>query len=150
MKLKSSAFSPNGKIPSVYSCQGKDINPPLEIEDVPKDAKSLVLIMDDPDVPQNVRKDGMWVHWVVFNIDPSLKKIEENSKPFGTQGKNTGGKLGYMGPCPPDREHRYYFKLYALDSKLNLPEGTTKENVLKAMENHLIVETHLIGLYEQK
>lgn len=147
MKLRSSAFSPNGKIPRIYSCQGKSINPPLEISEVPKEAKSLVLIMDDPDVPEKVRKDKMFVHWVVYNIDPILKKIEENAKPFGILGKNTAGDLGYTGPCPPDREHRYFFKLYALDTLLSLQEGATKEEVLKAMEGHILQETSLMGTY---
>lgn len=147
MKLSSPAFDHEGSIPRKYSCQGEDINPPLEITGVPKEAKTLALIMDDPDVPEWVRKDRMWVHWVVYNINPSLKKIEENAKPFGTLGKNTAGQKQYMGPCPPDREHRYFFKLYALDTMLELREGATKEELLKAMEGHIIGESQVMGRY---
>lgn len=147
MKLKSSAFDHHGNIPRKYTCQGNDINPPLEIIDVPSNAQSLVLIMDDPDVPKDRRKDGMWVHWVVFNIDPKTTKIPENTPHFAKFGKNTEGKNAYQGPCPPDREHRYFFKLYALDSLLDLPEGSSKEEVLDAMRGHILQEAELMGLY---
>lgn len=147
MKLTSSAFTNGGKIPSVYTCDGKNINPPLSLSDVPAQAKSLVLIMDDPDVPVSVRKDRMWVHWVVYDMPTTVKTIPENSTPPGTPGKNTGGKLGYDGPCPPDREHRYFFKLYALDTLLKLPSGATKEQVEKAMAGHILASTELMGRY---
>jgi Raf kinase inhibitor-like YbhB/YbcL family protein len=150
MKLKSSAFENNGKIPGKYTCDSENINPPLEISDIPENTKSLVLIMDDPDVPKTIRQDGMWVHWVVFNIPPSIKKINENSQPEGTKGAGTSGKLNYSGPCPPDREHRYFFKLYALDTKLNLKEGSAKEQVEKAMKSHVLTEAVLIGKYERE
>lgn len=149
MKLTSPAFQQKGKIPRLYTCQGENISPPLEIMQVPPQAKSLVLIMDDPDVPRTLRKDGMFVHWVVYNIVPTTIKIEENADPFGTIGKNTTGELGYMGPCPPDREHRYFFKLYAIDKMLSLPPGATKEEVLKEIEGHIIAQTELMGLYEK-
>ena len=150
MKLKSSAFDHEGSIPRKYTCQGKDIIPPLEISDVAKEAKSLALIFDDPDVPEWVRKDRMWVHWVVYNIEPTKTKIEENAQPFGVLGKNSSGEKRYMGPCPPDREHRYFFKLYALDAKLDLGEGATKEELLQAMEGHILEETQLMGRYVKK
>lgn len=149
MKIISKAFENNFLIPAKYTCNGENINPPLEFVDVPEEAKSLVLIMDDPDVPAQVREDQMWVHWVKFNIPPFTKIIEENSEPEGVAGVGTSNNLKYHGPCPPDRQHRYFFKLYALDTKLNLPEGTTKIEVEKAMTNHIIAQAELIGFYEQ-
>lgn len=149
MKLISQAFEYEGKIPSKYSCDGENVNPPLTISEVPAQAQSLVLIMDDPDVPQSVREDGMWDHWVVFNIPPDTKDIPENQEPRGTAGLGTNGKTGYFGPCPPDREHRYFFKLYALDSKLDLPEGTDKLTVEKEMQGHVIDQAVLMGRYER-
>lgn len=149
MKLTSSAFQDGGVIPSVYTCEGKGINPPLEISAVPKEAKSLVLIMDDPDVPAFVRPDQMYDHWVVFNIPPTTHKIAENSHPPGISGKNTSGKNGYIGPCPPDREHRYFFKLYALEKMLDLHAGATKKEVEKAMQGAILAQCQLMGRYEK-
>lgn len=149
MKIASSAFKHGGKIPSQYTCDGKNINPPLLISEVPEKAKALALIMDDPDVPEYVRKDRMWVHWVVFNMPPQTSSIGENATPKGTAGKGTSGKLKYEGPCPPDREHRYFFKLYALDIVLTLKEGATKEDLEKAMSGHIIAQAELIGKYER-
>jgi Raf kinase inhibitor-like YbhB/YbcL family protein len=150
MKLTSSAFSEGGKIPSVYTCEGKGINPPLDIADVPAEAKSLVLIMDDPDVPASVRADRMYDHWVVFNIPSETRHIKEHATPPGVQGRNTSGKNVYIGPCPPDREHRYFFKLYALNKLLSLKEGSSKKEVEEAMRGHILKETHLMGRYEKK
>jgi Raf kinase inhibitor-like YbhB/YbcL family protein len=150
MKLSSEAFKPNGKIPTKYTCQGLDINPPLDITDVPENTQSLALIMDDPDVPERIRKDRMWVHWVAFNIDPKTRNIKEGIPSLGIIGKNTGGMNRYMGPCPPDREHRYFFKLYALDRKLDLHEGATKEELLKTMEGHILAQCELIGRFEKE
>ena len=147
MQLKSPAFEHEGSIPSLYTCQGEDINPPLEISGVPDEAVSLVLIMDDPDVPRTLRADGMFDHWVVFNIDPKLKKIEQKAFPFGIVGKNTAGTNRYFGPCPPDREHRYFFKLYALDKKLDLETGATKAEVESALEGHVLVQAELMGRF---
>ncbi len=147
MQIISPAFVHEQVIPRKYSCQGEDINPPLEIKGIPEGTESLALIFDDPDVPEWVRKDRMWVHWVVYNIDPKTSKIEENSPPFGMAGKNSSGQEGYMGPCPPDREHRYFFKLYALDTRLELSAGATKEELLRAMEGHLLGESQLMGRY---
>lgn len=149
MKLESSAFSHEGRIPSVYTCDGKDINPPLTISDVPERAQSLVLIMDDPDVPRTIRPDGMWDHWVVFNIPSSAKAVKEGEEPGGISGVTTGGTLGYHGPCPPDREHRYFFRIYALDTTLDLPSGATKQQVLKSIEGHVLAEAELMGRYER-
>ncbi len=149
MKLFSEAFKQNGKIPFKYTCQGLDINPPLEISDVPTEAKSLALIVDDPDVPERIRKDRLWVHWVAFNIDPKTRSIEEGIETLGTFGRNTDGKNVYMGPCPPDKEHRYFFKLYALDSMLKLNEGISKEELLVGMSGHILAQCELIGRYEK-
>jgi Raf kinase inhibitor-like YbhB/YbcL family protein len=150
MKLISKAFQNEGKIPVKYTCDGENINPPLSISDVPKEAKSLVLIMDDPDVPTNLREDGMWDHWIVFNMPVDVQEISEGSEPSGTPGKGTNGETGYYGPCPPDREHRYFFKIYALDSKLDLEKGVDKPTVEKAMKDHIIEKDVLMGRYERK
>lgn len=147
MKITSSAFTPGGRIPSKYTCDGENINPPLHISDLPKGTKSLALIVDDPDVPVSVRKDRMWVHWVHFNIPAKETTIDEDSTPDGVSGRNTGGELGYEGPCPPDREHRYFFKVYALDTQLTLPQGATKEQLEKAMTGHLLASAELMGRY---
>ena len=149
MKIISKAFENNSLIPAKYTCNGENVNPPLEFVDVPVEAKSLVLIMDDPDVPSQVREDRMWVHWLKFNMPAETKFIEEDSEPEGVAGVGTSNNLKYHGPCPPDKQHRYFFKLYALDAKLNLPEGATKTEVEKAMANHIIAQAELIGLYEQ-
>lgn len=147
MKLTSPAFTHDGKIPSRHTCDGEDVSPKLLISDVPN-AKSLALIMDDPDVPRHLRADGMWDHWVRFNIPVMTREIASGSEP-GVAGKGTGGNLGYKGPCPPDREHRYYFKLYALDVVLQLPEGSTKKQVEDAMKGHVVAKTVLMGRYER-
>lgn len=149
MKMTSPAFLQGGKIPAKFTCEGDNINPELHFEGVPDGAKSLVLIMDDPDVPAFVRKEQMWDHWVVFNIPPKMTKIEESASPFGTPGRNTEGGLDYQGPCPPDREHRYFFKLYAIDRELVLPKGATKIEVEKAMQGHILAEAVLMGRYEK-
>lgn len=144
LKLTSSAFEHNGKIPSKYTCDGEGINPAFEISGVDENAKSLVLIMDDPDAPS-----GVWDHWVKFNIATSTTEIKKASEPKGTSGVGTGGNKDYFGPCPPDREHRYFFKLFALDIELELEEGATKKQVEKAMEGHILQQAELIGLYER-
>lgn len=149
MKLKSSVFKEGGIIPSKYTCEGENISPPLTISDVPREAKSLVLIMDDPDVPATVREDRMWDHWVLFNIPPNTLHFEENSTPPCIAGKTTFGNNRYGGPCPPDREHRYFFKLYALDRMLDLKTGATKKEVEKAMEKHILDKCQLMGKYEK-
>lgn len=149
MKITSTAFLEGEKIPSKFTCEGLNINPELHIEAVPAGAKALVLILDDPDVPEFVRKDRMYDHWVVFNIPPTTTHIPENSQPSGIAGKNTSGGLSYIGPCPPDREHRYFFKLYALDQELNLPKGASKTEVEAAMEGHIVSQAQVMGRYEK-
>lgn len=151
MKLESSAFKHEGAIPSKYTCDGENISPPLKISDATEGAKSLVLIMDDPDVPKSIRPDGMWDHWLVWNIPPETTEILEGQEPQGTIGKNTGGKFGYQGPCPPDREHRYFFKLYALGTTLDLsPATTTKKDLEAAMEGHILDQAELMGRYNRQ
>lgn len=150
MQLYSPAFQNGEVIPAKYTCDGPNISPPLSIKDVPAAAKSLVLIMEDPDVPRHLRKDGMWNHWLIFNIPPTTQEIKENEEPVGTHGLGTSNNLTYYGPCPPDREHRYFFKLYALDTKLMLPEKSTKTEIEHAMQKHVLAQTELIGHYARK
>lgn len=152
LTLSSPAFQPNQSIPSLYTCEGDNISPPLEWSDIPSGTISLVLLMDDPDVPKNLRADGMWDHWVLYNIPPFVMGLSENAKDFSgaIQGVNTGGKIGYTGPCPPDREHRYFFKLYALDTTLSLPDRATKAQAEAAMKGHIIAQAELMGLYVKK
>lgn len=148
MNLESAAFEYDEKIPPKYTCDGENVSPPLAISGVPENAKSLVLIMDDPDVPKDLRPDGMWDHWLVWNIPPGTTEITEGTSPAGVIGKNTGGRVGYAGPCPPDREHRYFFKLYALDSMVNLPaETAAKKDLEQAMEGRIIEQAELMGRY---
>ncbi|MBS3096895.1 YbhB/YbcL family Raf kinase inhibitor-like protein [Candidatus Woesearchaeota archaeon] len=145
MKLTSTAFAHNSTMPSEFTCDGQDLSPPLTISDVPSNAKSLVLIMDDPDAPV-----GIWDHWVVFNIPPSTKEIPKGTEPKGTAGKNSWGRTGYGGPCPPSGTHRYFFKLYALDSELNLPEGSAKKELEMTMQGHILAKAELMGNYKRK
>lgn len=144
MKISSPAFGNNGSIPSVYTCDGENISPPLDLSSVPKDALSLVLVSDDPDAPM-----GTWTHWVVFNIPPGTKAIPEGTEPKGMQGITSFRKTGYGGPCPPSGTHRYFFKVYALDAMLSLSPGSTKESVEKAMEGHILAKAELIGRYKR-
>ena len=149
MKLSSPASQHEGTIPEKYTCDGGNINPPLIISSVPSGALSLALIMDDPDVPKDLKPDGMWDHWIVFNIPPGLSEIKEGDEPEGTHGMGSSQNLDYFGPCPPDREHRYFFKLYALDTKLDLPEKSGKQEVESAMKGHILAETELMGRYNR-
>lgn len=148
MKITSSEFEDGATIPSVHTCEGKHLSPPLAFQNVPKEAKSLVLIMDDPDVPPSVRSDRMFDHWVLFNIPPATHSIPAGGS-AGTHGCNTLKENRYYGPCPPDREHRYFFKLYALDTMLNLSTGASKKEVERAMQGHIIAEAKLMGRYEK-
>lgn len=146
LKLSSAAFQHNGLIPSKYTCEGADINPPLMIQNVPPTAKSLALIVDDPDAPA-----GTWVHWVLWNISSSTKDLKENAIPQSAeQGMNDFRKRSYGGPCPPSGTHRYFFKLYALDTMLTLGPKTTKTSLEKAMKGHIVAQGELIGLYKRK
>ncbi len=140
IKLSSPAFEPNQTIPKKYSCDGE--NPPLAIENIPKNTESLSLIVDDPDAPS-----GNFVHWVLFNISPQQKTIDESTAP-GVEGKNSLGTAGYTGPCPPcGKLHHYHFKIYALNTILNLTENATKRELESAMKNHIIAQGRLIGLF---
>jgi len=145
LKISSPAFGSNGHIPGLYTCDGKDVNPALVIENVPDGAKSLALIVDDPDATA-----GTWVHWVLWNIDPKLKEIKADSVPSkSVQGKNDFGKNNYGGPCPPSGTHRYFFRLYALDTLLNLSPDSTKYGLEKAMKGHVLSEGQIVGLYKR-
>lgn len=144
MKL-TTVFEHNGNIPSKYTCDGEDAAPELIVSDVPQGAKELVLIVDDPDAPM-----GTWIHWVVYNLPPSTKKIEYNSLPPETkQGMTDFGRVGWGGPCPPSGTHRYFFKLYAIDKTLVLPQGATKAQVEKEINGNIIEKAELIGLYKR-
>ncbi|MFH1229651.1 MAG: YbhB/YbcL family Raf kinase inhibitor-like protein [Candidatus Aenigmatarchaeota archaeon] len=144
LKISSPVIIKNrGPIPKKYTFDGDNVNPPLNIENVPKEAKSLVLIMDDPDAPM-----GTWVHWVVWNI-PTKGIIEENSVP-GIEGLNSFNDHSYGGPSPPSGTHRYYFKAYALNTKLEIDNNSRKEDVESAMEGHIIAKAELMGLYTRK
>lgn len=145
--LESSAFSEGDFIPSEYTCDGNDISPPLSWQGELANTKSFVLIMDDPDAPM-----GNWVHWLVFNISETTHELPENllSPNDGAQfGKNSWGKVAYGGPCPPDRTHRYFFKLYALDTKLKLL-NPTKQQLESAMQGHILGTATLMGKYNRK
>lgn len=146
MKIRSSVFINNQLIPSKYTCDGENTSPPLTIFNVPKETKSLVLIMDDPYVPA-----GIWVHWLVWNISPKTSEIPEGFMPAGAnEGVTSFGKISYGGPCPPFGTHRYFFKLYALDTRLDLVFEKITKNVLEqAMENHIIAKAELVGRYKR-
>jgi len=145
MIISSPAFRDKEKMPSKYSCDGENISPPLEIVEVPEAAKSLVLIVDDPDAPM-----GIWIHWLVWNINPAITKIGENSLPPGAkEGITSFGRPDYGGPCPPSGIHRYFFKLYALDKMLELDQSAKKEALEQAMKGHILAQAELIGLYER-
>jgi Raf kinase inhibitor-like YbhB/YbcL family protein len=146
MKLTSTAFTHNENIPSKYTCDGEDLSPPLTVSGVPASAKSLALIVDDPDAPA-----GDWVHWTLWNIKPDTTEIVEDKVPQGaTEGYTDFGKPGWGGPCPPSGVHHYQFKLYALDSVLDLPATARKADLEKAMKEHSLDSTVLVGLYQRK
>jgi Raf kinase inhibitor-like YbhB/YbcL family protein len=145
--LKSAAFNQNDLIPVQYTCDGKDISPPLVWSGAPANTKSFALIMDDPDAPM-----GTWDHWILFNIPATTNELPENihTLPEGTKvGKNSWKRDDWGGPCPPDRIHRYFFRLYALDTVLNLKEGVTKGVVLEAMQGHILATAELMGKYDR-
>jgi Raf kinase inhibitor-like YbhB/YbcL family protein len=150
IRLTSAAFTEGGMIPRQYTCDGKNVSPPLAWSGLPATAKTLVLISDDPDAPV-----GTWVHWVLFNLPASAKDLPEHVPPLKTlpnaakQGTNDFGRIGYGGPCPPGGPHRYFFKLDALDTELKLEAGVTKAQVLKAMEGHVLAEGQLMGRYKR-
>lgn len=143
MKISTSAFENNTKIPAKYTCDGDNVNPPLIISDIPSGAKSLAIIVEDPDAPS-----GIWTHWLVWNIGPATTEIVENSVPEGSmEGTTSFGKTGYGGPCPPSGTHRYFFKVYALDRELDLAAESTAEDLQGKIQGHILVQAELIGLY---
>lgn len=150
IEIKSKGFEEGEMIPERYTCDGLNVSPPLEWYSIPDGTKSLALICDDPDAPM-----GVWVHWVLFNIPaninglpekiPSQKRLDNGAK----QGITDFGRIGYGGPCPPGGTHRYYFKLYALDTTINLEAGISKKELLKAMEGHIVAKGQLMGKYSR-
>ena len=144
MKLSSSAFEDDEAIPSEYTCDGADVSPPLTFSDVPENTKSFVLIVDDPDAPM-----GTWVHWLIWNIPANKTVFSKGENITFSQGRNDFGKLDYGGPCPPSGTHRYFFKLYALDTTLELNEGATKKQLESAMAGHILEEAQLMGTYKR-
>lgn len=155
LSLISPVFSDGEAIPKNYTCQGKDISPALVWRDLPKDTKSLVLIVDDPDAPDPAAPTRVWVHWVLYNIPPDAKGLEEGvtatTLPAGTlQGKNDWERTGYGGPCPPIGRHRYFHKLYALDTVLPDLKQPTRTQLEKAMKDHVLVKVELMGTYQKE
>ena len=144
MKLSSNAFENNGMIPQIYTCDGEDVSPPLKITAVSDKAKSLALIMDDPDAPM-----GTFTHWIIWNIPTQKSQFTKGENLEFPQGRTDFGSVGYGGPCPPSGSHRYFFKLYALDSSLELEHGSTKKDLEAAMANHIIEQVTLIGKYSR-
>lgn len=146
MEIKSRAFNSNENIPERYTCDGDNINPPLDILDIPSQTESLALVVDDPDAP-----NGTWVHWLIWNIPVKNHSIKEGKPPADcVYGTNSFDRLEYGGPCPPSGTHRYFFKVYALSEKLQLPEGATKEELMSAIGKYKIESAELIGLYSRK
>jgi Raf kinase inhibitor-like YbhB/YbcL family protein len=151
LKLSTTAFAAENPIPRKYTCDGDDISPPLEWSDPPNGTQSFALIADDPDAPM-----GTWVHWVLYDLPAESHSLPEAVSPNAEQpsgarhGRNSWGRLGYGGPCPPSGTHRYFFKLYALDAKLSLKAGATKDELLRAMEKHVLEQTELMGVYARR
>lgn len=146
LSLESTTLIHNASIPKQYTCNGENISPALQWHGTPAGTQSYVLIVDDPDAPA-----GTWVHWLLFNIPATLTRLDEATKtPAGAiSGKNSWDQQGYGGPCPPSGTHRYFFKLYALDSKLTVNSSVNKQDILNAMQNHILDSSELIGLYKQ-
>lgn len=149
-QIFSSAFADGGWIPDLFTSQGADISPPLEWAGEPAETRSFALMMDDPDAP-----GGVWVHWLLYNIAPRVHNLAQGQRPgsLGTDGKNSWGKPGYGGPCPPKGHgaHRYFFRLYALDvATLDLARGAGRDPVQHAVRNHVLAETHSMGRYERQ
>jgi len=153
MTISSSAFSNQQEIPSKYTCEGADVSPPLAFSGVPAGARSLVLIVDDPDAPDPAAPRMTWVHWVLYNLPPTATGLAEAVKalPAGTrEGQNDWKRTGYGGPCPPIGRHRYFFKLYALDTVLPDLGAATKAQVEAAMKGHVLAHAELVGTYQKK
>jgi len=153
LSMTSPVFKNGGGIPSKYTCQGEDISPPLMFAGVPDGTKSLTLIVDDPDAPDPAAPKMTWVHWVLYNLPPDTKGLEESlaSLPAGTlEGVNDWKRTGYGGPCPPIGRHRYFFKLYALDTVLPDLHEPIKAELEQAMQGHILVQSELIGTYQKE
>jgi len=150
LKITSPAFANGASIPIKYACDGDKLNPALVFSGVPGGAKSLALIIDDPDVPKTMIPSGEFVHWLVWDIPPASKGIPEADPTAAAKGLNGTGKPGYYPPCPPDREHRYFFKLYALDTMLGGAKITNKADLLAAMKGHIVAQAELMGKYKKK
>jgi Raf kinase inhibitor-like YbhB/YbcL family protein len=144
MKITSSGFQQGANIPSKFSCDGANTSPPLQIQEIPPAAKSLVLIVDDPDAPS-----GLFTHWIAWNISPQTSTVPEGSLPKGMHGTNDFGKSDYSGPCPPSGTHRYFFKIFALDQELNLAAGAKRAQLDAAMKGHVIAQGELMGRYSR-
>jgi Raf kinase inhibitor-like YbhB/YbcL family protein len=143
MKVESPAFGENKIIPTMYTCEGEDISPPLVIKDIPKNAKYIAIVVDDPDAPT-----GTFDHWLAWNI-PVKEQIPQHIRP-PVQGRNHFGEMRYRGPCPPrGKAHHYHFRVYALDFKLDLPEGSTKYELEVAMKDHVVAKAELVGIYQR-
>ena len=142
LQISSPSFPENGNIPSKYTCEGENMNPAISIKNLPSQTNSIAIIVEDPDAPS-----GTVTHWVAWDIDPTGMIPEKSNS--GTQGKNTRGEDGYMGPCPPSGTHHYHFKVFALDIKLGLAKGASKSEVENAMKDHIIGSGELIGLYKK-
>jgi Raf kinase inhibitor-like YbhB/YbcL family protein len=146
MKIESPAFDNNKFIPAKYTCDGENINPALIISAVPEETKSMVLIVDDPDAP-----GGTWIHWTVWNINPGVREIPENSYPADSiEGITDSGKSKYGGPCPPSGTHHYFFKLYALSTSLNLGNSARSTDIEREMEGNILAKAQLVGLYKRR
>lgn len=145
LTIESPAFENYGTIPDRYACGGDNVSPPFVISNVPKEAKSLALIMDDPDAP-----GGTWAHWLKWNIPPNTTELREDEEPDGRTGVSSSGTMAYHGPCPIDGVHHYVFKLFALDEELELENGATRSELLDAMEGHILDKSTLTGLYKRK
>jgi Raf kinase inhibitor-like YbhB/YbcL family protein len=145
IKITSSAFQEGENIPSKFTCDGGDTSPPLQIAEVPSGAKSLALIVDDPDAPS-----GLFTHWMVWNISPQAETITEGATPKGVRGTNDFGKSDYGGPCPPSGTHRYYFRIFALDRELDLPPGSKRSQLDAAMKGHVVAQGELMGRYSKR
>src|SRR5438874_13689102 len=146
VSVATSAFQAGGDIPAEFTCNGANVNPELKINGVPNEAKSLVLIVDDPDAPR-----GLFTHWIVWNIDPKATDIAENSAPAGgIQGTNDFGKRNYGGPCPPSGTHRYFFKIFALDTKLELKPSAPRTELDAAIRGHVLAQGELMARYSHK
>lgn len=152
MHISSPAFVQGSEIPAYYTCEGENVSPPIQWKDIPPHTKSLTLIVDDPDAPDPKAPKIVWVHWIMYNIHPTLKGLDQNAQlPEGAKlGINNWNKTNYGGPCPPIGRHRYYHRLYALDIMLPDLQSPTKEALLEAMKGHILAQAELMGTYQKQ